>query len=102
MSARHAMIMRAVVQIPTSATDDYGQPGPATWATTGNPAACWAWSETKEVSEAHGKIALVEDFRCLFPRGYAIQDEYRLLRIQDRQGIEVFAGPIYIESIQVR
>lgn len=101
MNARSRMSMRAILQAPTSVTDDYGQPGAPSWATTGDPVACYAWTVMKKLAVDKGKTALVEDFRAMVPRGTVINDEYRFLKIQDRRGRQIFPGPILIESIQI-
>ncbi len=101
MTARSRMTMRGILQVPTTVTDSFGQPGAATWATTGDPLACYAWTKMKREANDPDKISLVEDFRAIVPRGTPIRDEYRFLNIQDRLGNEIFAGPIMIETIQV-
>ena len=101
MSARSRMTMRAILQTPTTVTDDFGQEGPPTWATTGDPVACYAWTRVKREANDANKIAVVEDFRAIVPRGTPINDEYRFLKIQDRLGNQIFPGPIMIETIQI-
>ena len=101
MSARSRMTMRGILQVPTTVTDDFGQPGPASWATTGDQLPLYAWTRMKRLADDAGKIAVVEDFRCMIPRGTPINDEYRFLRIEDRRGNLIFTGPILIEAIQV-
>ena len=103
MSARSRMTMRAVLQVDDNAgtVDELNQPVAPDWETDRN-IPCYAWTQMKKQVIDGNKLAIVEDFRAMVPRGTAIADEDRLLNITDRQGVEIFAGPIRIEAMQVR
>ena len=97
------MTMRAVHQLyTTTGTDGYGHLLDASWTTTGDPVACYAWvGQNREVQDGD-KITVVADFVAIWPRGQAITDEDRFSQIQDRQGNVIFSGPINIDSIDVK
>ena len=103
MTARARMTMRADLQwiSNASAEDDYGQPAPPTWETTSAGISLYAWSERKRDLQTNGIHVVVEDLRAIVPRGIAIQDEWRLLNVHDRRSNEIFAGPLYVDAIQV-
>ena len=102
MSARSRMTMRAVYQSNlTTAKDDYGQPDVPSWQTQ-EKIPCYAWTRAKRVAIDADKTAIIEDFRAIVPRGTSITDENRFLNITDRQDVEIFAGPIRIQTIQVK
>lgn len=102
--ARACMTMLADVEwvSNSSTTDDFGLPAEPSWETTASDVPCYAWSETKRDIQDGGKHVIQEDLKAMIPRGQPIQDEWRLTSVTDRLGVEIFDGPLLIESITVR
>lgn len=91
------MTMRAAIERGTTAPDEYGQPGPASWAALAT-VPCWLFSQVER--EVMGtKTAVVEDLRMLVPRGTDVTELDRINGVVDRRGISVRAGILVIESV---
>lgn len=99
MAARQRMTQRALVQRATSVTDDYGNPGSATWATHIASLACWLWSQVEREVLDTRKSAVVEDLRMIVPSGTDITEKDRINGVTDRRGDVVRAGILVIESV---
>lgn len=100
MSTRARMTMRAIVQYNTaSATDDFGQPVEATWATTSDSAApCWAWHKMIREVEGPDKLINIQTVRMMARSENGITLDHRILRIEDRLGKILFLGPFKVDG----
>ncbi len=102
MSARARMTMRAEIERDTaSGTDDFGHPfKPDFTALATIP--CWAWSSTERLVVDGDKVANIEAFKAMFPKGADVAEGDEIVNIRDRRKAILFAGRFAIETIQFK
>lgn len=98
MSARGAMTMRAAVERgAVDGTDDWNRPNPPDFAPQ-STVDCWAWSKVRREVRSDDKVAVIEDLRALVPLNADVLEGDRLT-ITDRLGVELFGGPVAVDTI---
>lgn len=93
------MTQRALVQRATTVDDEYGMPGPSTWATHIAALACRFWQDAERELAGPDKSAVVADARAIVPRTADVRESDRINGIVDRRGTVVRAGILLIESV---
>ncbi len=102
MSARGKMIMRAVVERDTATgTDDFGQPVKPDFTTLAT-VPCWAWSSNERLVVDGDKLANVETFRAMFPKGADVVEGDEIVNIRDRRKVILFPGRFALQKIQFK
>ena len=99
MSARSRMTHRVLVQRATTVDDEYGMPGPSTWATHIASLACWFWQRAEREVMDTNKTAIVEDLRMIVPKGTDLSEKDRINGVTDRRGTVIRTGLMGIESV---
>ncbi len=98
--ARTIMIMRAEVERDsTGSTDPYGHPETANFETLAT-IPCRVYSKTRREINDDRKFVLIEEIRCMMPVGTDVTELDRINRVTDRLGVEIFAGPLRIDTIR--
>ena len=99
-AARSQMTMRATIErSPAQPADDWGQDGVPQFAEVATNVPCRVWGSARREVDSADKSAVVEDLRGLFPKGADVREDDRLSTVTDRQGVELYAGPIAVETI---
>lgn len=94
------MTMRATIERNGAAANDYGSPGPASWATLAT-VACYAW-HLSGTDRFGAPIAFVgKRSRAIVPLGTDVTEADRIATIKDRAGTEIF-GAMDIETVEIR
>lgn len=91
------LTMRAAIERNTaSASDGWGGPVAAVFASTGAPVACFVWSVSAEGVKDGGKVAEVEQFRALFALGADVRANDEIAAVTDRRGAAVLPGRLRV------
>ncbi|MDZ4307559.1 hypothetical protein [Allopontixanthobacter sp.] len=78
--------------------DDWGQPLAADFQSTGDPLACFVWSNTSRELVDGAKTALIEDLRGLFAQGADIREGDEIASVTDRAGTTIISGRLKVEG----
>jgi hypothetical protein len=107
-SFRGLMTMRATVQRNNASTSRWGQPGAPGWSDVAD-VACYAvinsgTSSGREILGGSGdqEVVVLSTLHVYMPEGTDVTEKDRLLAITDRQGAELFPGPMDIKSVDRR
>lgn len=103
MSARQRMRQRATVerQMQTN-RDPFGGKGTPDWRTHLQDLPCMIWQTAgREVTDGE-KVVTVDDRRMIVPLGSDVTAQDRIASVTDRQGTELYPGPMRIESVARR
>ena len=102
MAVRGMMIMRATIQRDLRTEgDNYNQPGPPAWTTIETEIACRVWKGGTggRRTDAGAERTITTDMpMAVFPLDTDITEKDRLLKIEDRQGRELF-GMMYVDAV---
>jgi hypothetical protein len=99
------MTMRARVEQlaigVAGATDDWGNPEPATtlWELKIDALPCWFWTTAEREPTGPDSTKVVEDMRMIIPRGSAVKERDRINGVVDRLGNPIREGLLMIESV---
>lgn len=102
VAARQMMNMRALVQRATTVTDDFGNPGPPTWATLYAALACRAWVVAEKEVIDSDKTAVLVSHRIIIPKGTDIREDDRITVIQDRAGTSLVGNTMQVTAVMER
>lgn len=93
--------MRCDVERNTAAADDWGAPGAPGWASHLTDKACYAWIHTgREVLS--GLVVVVTELHIMFPLHTDVTEKDRIVSVTDRQGNELYPGPMNIKNVERR
>lgn len=93
------MTHRAVAERnANTAKDGYNQPLPPDWQAL-DTVPCLAWFPTERHVDTAEKIANVSRLLAMVPLGTDITSSDRILNITDRQEVEIFEGPLSIQTV---
>lgn len=103
MSARQRMRQRATVERQMQVKrDDFGGRGTPDWREHLTELPCRIWQTSgREVTDGQ-KIVAVDDRRMIVPLDTDVTTRDRIATVTDRQGTELYAGPMRIESVARR
>lgn len=91
------LTMRAAIERNTAAgTDAWNNPVAPVFAPTGDPVACFIWSnQSRDVVDGR-KSALVEDLRAMFALGADVAANDEIASVTDRKGNVIIAGRLRV------
>lgn len=103
MSARQRMTQRATVERQMQVLrDDFGGRGTPDWREHLTDVPCRIWQTSgREVTDGN-KVVAVDDRRLIVPLGTDVTTKDRIASVTDRLGVELYEGPMRIETIARR
>ncbi|MBS3927090.1 MAG: head-tail adaptor protein [Sphingomonadales bacterium] len=103
MSARQRMRQRATVerQMQTN-RDPFGGKGTPDWRPHIDDLPCFIWQTSGREATDGEKTVAVNDRRMIVPLDTDVTTLDRIASVTDRQGTELYAGPMRIESVARR
>ena len=82
--------------------DPFGGKGAPDWRSHVDNLPCFIWQTAgREVTDGE-KVVTVDDRRMIVPLGTDVVATDRIASVTDRQGTELYAGPMRIESVARR
>ena len=93
------LTMRAAVERDTgTGTDAWGNRNAGSFASTGDPVACFIWSTKADGLADGGKVAEIEQLRGLFALGADLRPGDEIAAVTDRQGAVVLPGRLRVKG----
>lgn len=100
MNARSQMRHRATIQRDgASGENNWGGDNEPVFATHLRDHPCHGWFASESVIVDGNKVAVIERRKLMMPLSTDVTTFDRVLSVTDRQGREVFAGPMSILSV---
>ena len=99
VASRLSLIHRCTIERATTTDDDYGNPGPPTWAAHLSDQPCRTWATAgREVVTNTTTLVVVKDVRLMLPLGVDVTEQDRVASVTYR-GDTIQAGPLGIRAV---